>query len=95
MMEQIEEKIKAGIRLTEDELSRIPWESAYVEEIEGAEHRWTREVTTIFQIGDDFYALDWRRALTEMQEHEFWEQPYKVKKVEEVVTVHRWVPVKD
>lgn len=28
----------------------------------------------------DSYAIDWMRGLTEYQESEFWDQPYKVKK---------------
>lgn len=90
---EIKEKLDAGVELTESELAKLSWHG--IEDIEGEDHRWQREVKTIFQLGDDFYALDWMRGLTENHEDNYWKQPYKVKKVEEVVTVHRWVPVKD
>lgn len=81
-------KLKAGEKLTEDEIATICYNSHEVDEIEGDDHRWAREVTTIVQIDDseNLWAIDWMRGLTEYQENEFYDQPYKVKKVEKVVT---------
>ena len=57
-----------------------------VEEIEGDDHRWQREIRTIIDVDGQLYAIDWMRGLTECQENEFYDQPYKVKKVEKVIT---------
>lgn len=57
-----------------------------VEEIEGDDHRQQREMETIIDVDGQLYAIDWMRGLTECQEGEYWNQPYKVKKVEKVIT---------
>ena len=64
-------------------------------EMEGDEHRWTRDMQTIFAVGDRFFALDWSRGLTERQENEYWDQPYEVRKEqhEETIVVTNWVPI--
>ena len=41
---------------------------------------------TIIDVDGQLYAIDWMRGLTECQENEYLEQPYKVKKVERVIT---------
>lgn len=41
---------------------------------------------TIIDVDGQLYAIDWMRGLTECQESEYWNQPYKVKKVEKVIT---------
>ena len=59
----------------------------------GEFHRWDREATTICQIKDKYYAIDWRQGLTEMQEDSYWDsQPYEVIPVEyqKTVIVKKW-----
>lgn len=41
---------------------------------------------TIIQVGNDLWAILWNRGLTECQENEFWEQPYRVERKKRVVT---------
>lgn len=91
MGQTLEEKILAKLNghtdLTESELKYFVWEMGkQVDEIEGEDHRWQREVKTIIEIDGKLYAVDWRRGLTESQESDFWEQPYEVERHEEVVT---------
>lgn len=88
-------KIKAGEDLSEEELKYIIYEEVnYVDQIEGDRHRWTQEMDTIIQIGDKFYDIPWRQALTELQEDEFWEQPCEVERSEHMVPVVDWIPVR-
>lgn len=56
-------------------------------------HRWDREVTSICQIYDTYYAIDWRQGLTEMQEDNYWDsQPYEVIPIEyqKLVMITEW-----
>ena len=62
-------------------------------EEEGGDHRWQREMTTIIQIGDRYFSLDWMKGLTEYQEDSFYDQPYEVKPVEKTIVVTEWVAV--
>lgn len=92
-------KIFSGLKLTEAERKYCAWGEVgeYVDEIEGSDHRWTREMQTIFKIGEQYYSIDWMKGLTEMQENEYWDDPYKVKRKEEVITktVVSYVPMEE
>lgn len=79
-------KLKAGENLTERELKTLVYEGNEVDEIEGDSGRWTQSVQTIIEVDGVLYAVDWQRGLTECQENEFYDQPYKVKRVEKEVT---------
>ena len=48
----ISDMLNAGKKLPEDVLSILVWEHDYFDQIEGEEHRWTRDMTTIFKFGD-------------------------------------------
>lgn len=95
----IENKILNGEELTKTERKYCAWGEVgeYVEEIEGCDHRWTREMQTIFKIGEQYYAIDWMSGLTEMQDNEYWDDPYKVERKEEVATttIVSYVPVEE
>ena len=88
-------KFDNGEEFTFEELEYIIQESdfEYVDEIEGDDHRWNREMQTIIKIDDRLFAIDWRKGLTEMQENEYWDQPYEVKVVEKTIVVKEYVPV--
>lgn len=92
-------KISSDLELNEYERKYCAWGEVgeYVDEIEGEDHRWTREMQTIFKIGEQYYAIDWMRGLTEMQDNEYWDDPYKVERKEEIVTttVVSYVPVRE
>lgn len=88
-------KFDNGEEFTFEELEYIALESdfEYVDEIEGDDHRWNREMQTIIRIDGRLFAIDWRKGLTEMQENEYWDQPYEVKVVEKTIVVKEYVPV--
>lgn len=84
----IEEKILNNEKLTEYELRDCAWGNVgeYIDEIELDSGRWTQGMQTIFKINEQLYCIYWERGLTECQDNEYWEQPYKVERKEEVVT---------
>lgn len=86
-MDEIYNKLKNGELLSENEIKHLVWDSdGFIEEIEGDDHRWQKEMQTIIDIDGQLYAIDWMRGLTECQENEYLDQPYKVRKVEKVIT---------
>lgn len=85
-MTELEEKIYNGEKLTEEELKDAVYELEEVDTIKGENGRWDQWITTIIQIKDKLFAIDWLRGLTEYSEHTFSEQPYEVKRKTRVVT---------
>ena len=83
------EKIDKGENLTERELSRI--QEFEIESETGEHGRWTCSVESILLVCDRHFLLNWEQGLTEMQDNEFYSQPYEVEKKEETITVTRWV----
>lgn len=79
-MNELEEKIYNGVKLTQGELAEAVLEYDSVDEIEGKHNRWTQSVTTILQIKDKLFAINWERGLTECQPNEFYNQPYEVER---------------
>ena len=53
-------------------------------------------MTTIVQVADRFFKIDWERGLTECQEDEYWDQPVEVTphEYEKTITVREWIEVK-
>ena len=86
------EKILNGEELTEIELSDLV--DYEIDSQEGDCGRWTMPVKSIVELCGRYFAIDWDRGLTEMQENEFYNQPYEVKQVEKMVKVTEWVDVK-
>lgn len=86
------EKLYAGKNLDEYELKCLAYgdcdlgEYEWVDEIEYESDRWTQSMETIFKVGDDLWAIPWERGLTECQENEFYNQPYRVIKKTRVIT---------
>lgn len=94
----IVEKIYAGVSLTERERRQVSYcdvegidEEVAVNEFDSG--RWTQAVQTVFRIGNDLWAIDWDRGLTEYQENEYYEDPYRVERVERQVTVVDYVSI--
>jgi len=88
--EEFEQKLLNGT-FKEKELKDIPWglynvDYHVIEELDGDDHRWTRDIATIFEFKGKLYELLWDRGLTELQENSFYNQPYEVIKKEEVIT---------
>ena len=89
-------KIENKEPLTEQELRDLV--SEYDVETEyGDNRRWTRSVNTIVKLCDRYFSIEWEEGLTEYQESEFYNQPYEVRKEEEVKTivVVNWVKVNE
>ena len=95
------ERYDAGAKFSEEELRGFVWEEfeciEIIETIEGDDHRWQREMTTIIKVGERCFSIDWMAALTECQESDFPCQPIEVKYHEwqETVTKHEWLPVEE
>lgn len=89
------EKIHNKVKLSESELRELVCNS--IEDIYGENRRWCRGVTSIIQLGDEFYALNWDQGLTECQENSYYEQPYRVEQrtYEKTITVTEWVRVEE
>lgn len=96
---EIENKIINGEELSENELKLCAWGEVgkCIDEQEGEDYRWTRDMSTIFELNGQLYCIDWQQGLTEMQENEYWEQPYKVERVEKEVTtiIVNYIPMED
>lgn len=80
---------------TEEELEQLSWcqieaDIKMITQDEGEQHRWTQDVSTIFEFEDKYYCLDWDRGLTECQENVFYNQPYEVEKEIKMVEVTNW-----
>lgn len=92
-MEEEQEFLKRfdnGEEFGEEELREIVKGEIFdiVDEQEDNElHRWTRTVTTVFEIEGRLFAIEWEQGLTEECDDEFYNQPYEVEKKEKTVTV--------
>jgi len=90
---EIREKLLKGEKLTEEELISLSFgyesDTKNVAEMEGNDHRWYREVTTVFYFKgypSELWAIEWGKGLTEMQENQVFDNPYRVKEVRKTVT---------
>ena len=72
--------------LTEQEIRTLVYEYA-VESEPGDNRRWTRTVTSIIKLCERYFSIDWEEGLTEYQDNEFYNQPYEVRREEEVKTI--------
>ena len=86
------EKLYAGKSLDEYERKCLAYgdgdlgEYEWVDEVGYDSGRWSQSMETIFKVGDDLWAVPWQRGLTEYQENEFYDQPYRVVKKTRVIT---------
>ena len=102
---EIIKKIKTGQELSEEEVEELAFESEYrglfsnnlVEIVKKDKKRWTTNMTTILNIDNELYGIDWEEGLTEYQDNIFWRcnKPYKVKRVEKVITGVEYERVKE
>ena len=86
-------KLENQISLGAGTIRALIWDYK-VENIEGEDHRWQREISTIIKIKDRYFQINWMRGLTENQEDDFWEQPFEVypKTYQKTITVTDWIP---
>lgn len=81
-----------GKELSSEDISVLVYDM-YGEDINGDEHRWTKDVKSIREIEKGKYiAIDWDKGLTEYQENEFPSQPYYVIPRQCVTTITVWEP---
>jgi len=93
-LDEFVERFDKGERFDERDISELVF--AYGKEVwAGEPHRWSTPVQSVIRAGDRLFAIDWQRANTEMQENEFWEQPYEVKEVTKMVEVKEYVKLEE
>jgi len=85
-------KIDNKEKLDESELSDLVFEYE-VDTDYSDNRRWSRSATTISQIGDRYFRIEWENGLTENQPNEFYKQPVEVelKEYSKTITVKEWV----
>ena len=95
-LDSVYDTISAGKHLGTNEIEQLIYDyrHIHVDEISGDDLRWVKPMTSIIKIRDKYFAIDWFKGLTEYQENEIDDQPYEVKKVEKMVPVTEWIPVK-
>ena len=79
-LQEIVEKIDSGTEISEYDLKELACEFSDVV-WEGENRRWLRSVKSVFEFDGRFFIIEWEEPLTEMQEAEFYNQPYEVEKV--------------
>lgn len=67
----------------------------FITTLDGTIHRWTIDKQTIFDVDGQLYCIDWDEGLTEYQEHEYWNDPYKVVRKTKVIEVEYYEKVED
>lgn len=83
-------KIDKGETLTVEELRELVFEYEHETTNVGDKLRWTQPKRTIVKLDDRYFRINWREALTEMQENEFDNQPVEVEQYEKVIVVKDW-----
>lgn len=74
----------------EEELKKLIDKYEY-DRVNGENRRWTRTVSSIIKVEDEYFSIDWEEGLTECQENSYMDQPVAVKPVEKQITVTEWV----
>lgn len=92
--ELVQIKLESGEELTDEDIRflNIYFDTVYEEE--GENRRWSQSMLTVVSVGENLYAIEWEKGLTEMQEDSYYGQPYKVKLEEEEVVIKRTNVVK-
>ena len=99
MNKPVMEKFLNGEKLTEKDRANLVWGSLedegyeYVDQIDGSPGRWMKKMQTVFKYNGEYWAIDWRSGLTELQENEYLSNPYRVERKERVITVVDWVKI--
>ena len=76
--------------LTTQEIKEMIFEFEQIDEYGGELERWVQPVSTIIQANGRFFKIDWFRGLTEMQENEYYDQPYEVFLTKKMIEVNQW-----
>lgn len=93
--DKIYEQILAHQVLEEKDLQRLVEDYAVIT-IDGDDHRWHREKTTIICFKDKYYAINWMEGLTEIQDdYYYYDCPAEVERIIRPMTgkITKWVDV--
>lgn len=99
MSKPVMEKFLNGEKLAEGDRANLAWGDVvdegyeYVDQIDGSSGRWLQSMKTVFKYNGEYWDIDWLSGLTECQENEYLNDPYRVEPKERVVTVVDWVKV--
>ena len=87
--EKIINKINPGEDLTEKELALVV-DYFETRRDEGERGRWNMEISSLCEIGQRLFVLNWGQGLTEYQENEYLYQPIEVfkEKTTEIIPEH-------
>lgn len=70
----IQEKILAGESLSEEEVAEWIYKADPIDRIADEPRRWHSEITLIYKLQNRYFKLCYDKALTEIQEDDFWPQ---------------------
>lgn len=87
------QRFDSGDKFNEKEMWSMMDYFREIEVIYGDCEEWTQNMTTIFLIGDRYFALEWERGLTKYQEDWVDKQPYEVTRKTRVVEETYWEPL--
>lgn len=87
-------QMENGENISKQDLKTLVFECNEIQRDYGDNRRWLRSVNSYIQVKDRIICVPWEEGLTEMQENEFFDKPYFVKKhtYEKTVTVTEFVP---
>lgn len=89
ILDKLATKLENKDELTEDEIRYIVRNVSEVYREEGDDRRWSKSISTVHKVGDKLYNIDWEEGLTELQEDEFFTQPYQVTLETEIVQIEK------
>lgn len=78
---------------TEEELQELVWGEYVIEEIEGCDNRWTKDMESILLVNGHYFSIPWQKGLTECQDNSFYNKPYEVKPIEKIIKTTEYVEV--
>lgn len=82
--------IKGSKDFTEEELRDLAFEYSFQTDYEEP-RRWTRTARSVIKVNERLFALNWEKALTENQEHQFDSQPYEVIEEKQTIEVINYI----
>lgn len=90
----IQEKILAGELLSEEEVAEWIYEVEPIDRIADEPRRWYSEITLIYKLQNCYFKLCYDKALTEIQEDDFWPQiAQKVTPHKKIIETIEWCDV--
>ena len=82
IVKKILDKFDSGENLNEEEIRKLLEYELEEFRYEGENRRWSRGITSICQIGNRYFSVNWEEGLTEYQPDGHFEQPFEVEKID-------------